>query len=60
MDEQDLVAEIAKRFQIVVNFQHEGTAYWSSDHTLSVKLLFDDAVVSESETTIPNTERESF
>ncbi len=51
------VEELAKRLRIEVDFKEASRAYWAGDHTLTVKLLLDDEVISESNTYIPNKNR---
>ncbi len=51
--------ELKTRLTIKVNYEEGGRAYFCGDHKLTVKLLFDDEVISESTTSIPNNDRGS-
>ena len=53
------IEELKNRLTIKVSYEESGRAYFDGDHKLTVKLLFDDEVISESNTDIPNYRRDS-
>lgn len=55
-----VIKALAERLTIEIDFKEGGTAYYDSgSHTLKVKLLLDDEVISESTAYLPNESRGS-
>lgn len=55
----ELIELLKGRLSIHLSFHEGGTAYWSGDHKLKVKLKVGSTVISEDEIELPNKDRQS-